>query len=93
MITNQRVLIYPSPYAERNRPMIIYLYEVNGDIELKYNRASDTGSIYIPSPHWDRLFLGSRRVLYPDIKGIKDPFKVYDILKEAIEVGKRSKWK
>ena len=97
MITNQRVLIYPSPLAEKNRPKIIYLYEVNGDIEMKYNKASDTGNIYIPSPHWERLYLGNRASgkanPYPDIKGIKDPFKVYDILIEAIEAGKRSKWK
>ena len=116
MITNQRVLIYPSRYAEKNHPKIINLYEVNGEIKMTHNKATDTGSIYIPTPHWDRFsshkfdsvtpydrdkviltqsrmrILG-KAIIDPDIKGIKDPHKVYDILKEAIATGKARKWK
>ena len=103
IITNQRVLIYPSPYAERNRPKIINLAEVNGDIEMKCYKGTNTGSIYIPSPHHDRLnynrpdqnrkIIFGKEIIEPDIKGIKDPYKVYNILIEAIQVGKKSKWK
>ena len=100
IITNQRVLIYPSAYAEKNRPKIINLYEVNGQIEVKYNKFTDTGSIYIPSPHWyrfgfaqSRMMSGNRAIIDPDIKDIKEPHKVYDILIEAIATGKALKWK
>ena len=96
MITNQRVLIYPSPYAEKNRPKIINLGEVNGQIEMKYNKARNTGSIYIPSPHWDRIIFYKDdipRARIPDLKNIKDPLQVYNILLEALEVGRKLNWK
>ena len=111
IITNQRVLIYPSPWAEKNRPKIINLYEVNGEIKMKYNKATDTGSIWIPTPHWHRFgsvtpaghnrptITQSRMVIFgkpivdPDIEGIKEPHKVYDILVEAIATGKSTNWK
>ena len=99
LITNKRVLIYPSPYSRGVR--IINLWEVNGDIEMKYNETSDTGDIYIPSPHWyrfgivvqTRMIINDKPIIDPDIKGIKDPYKVYNILIEAIQTGKRTHWK
>lgn len=100
LITNQRVLIYPSPYAEKNRPKIINLYEINGEIEMKYDKDTGTGSIYIPTPHWNRIAnvqsnmtVGNRAIISPDITGIKDPHIAYDILIEAIAIGKRTNWK
>ena len=100
IITNQRVLIYPSPYAEKNRPRIINLYEINGEIKMKYNESRGTGSIWIPTPHWNRygiaqssMTLLDNPVISPDIKDIKDPHKVYDILIDAIATGKWTKWK
>ena len=99
IITNQRVLIYPSPYAEKNRPKIINLYEINGEIEVKYNKHNNTGSIYIPTPHWNRIAnvqsrmeVGGRAIIDPDIKGINNPHKVYDILVDAIARGKTLNW-
>ena len=96
IITNQRVLIYPSPYAEKNRPKIINLCEINGEIKMEYYKNSDTGSIYIPSPHWD-WYYHQRKAMFnypipPDIKHIKDPITVHKILIEAIETGKKRKW-
>ena len=96
IITNQRVLIYPSPYAEKNRPRIINLCEVNGEIKMEYYKNSDTGSFYIPGPHND-WYHHQRKALFhypipPDIKHIKDPITVHKILLEAIEAGKKIKW-
>ena len=96
IITNQRVLIYPSPYAEKNRPRIINLYEVNGDIKMEYYKNSDTGSFYIPGPHWD-WYKHQRTAIInlpipQDIKHIEDPITVHKILIDAIEAGKKRKW-
>jgi hypothetical protein len=99
LITNKRVIIYSSQYAKT--PMIINLSEVNGDIEMKYNKHRGTGSIYIPSPHWYRhgrlvqysTVIMDKPIIDPDIKDIKEPYKVYNILIEAVEMGKRTKWK
>lgn len=89
LITNQRVIIYYSPTTKD--PLIINLNEVNGQIKMKYNKRKGTGSIYIPSPHWNRYVTPEH--IYPDIRNIKDPHKVYDILIEAIATGKSTKWK
>ena len=96
IITNQRVLIYPSPYAEKNRPKIINLCEINGEIKMEYYKNSDTGSFYIPGPHWD-WYKHQRKAIInlpipQDIKHIEDPITVHKILLEAIEVGKKRKW-
>jgi fumarate reductase subunit C len=83
LITNQRVFIYSS--TQGKDPKIINLSEVNEHIEMKYNKSHSTGSIYIPTPQWLQFS--------PDIWGIKEPYKVYNILVEAIETGKRTNWK
>lgn len=89
LITNQRVIIYSNKSGKD--PRIINLYEVNGQIEMKYNRHRETGDIYIPTPQWNRFV--TREYISPDIKDIKEPYKVYNILIEAVMVGKRNKWK
>ena len=98
LITNQRVIINSSRH--RKNPMIINLYEMNGQIEMKYNKRRGTGSIWIPTPHWNRygiiqssITIFGKLIISPDIKDIKEPHKVYDILIEAVAVGKATKWK
>ena len=98
LITNQRVIIHPNSHAEGAK--IINLYEVTGQIEMKYNKFNGTGSIWIPTPHWDRVGIDQssttifgKSLIGPDIKDIKEPHKVYDILIEAIADGKATKWK
>ena len=80
--------------------MVINLYEMNGQIEMKYNKRRGTGSIWIPTPHWNRygiiqssITIFGKLIISPDIKDIKEPHKVYDILIEAVAVGKATKWK
>jgi hypothetical protein len=94
------VLIYPHPHARSKDPQIINLYEVNGEIEMKYNKHSGTGSIYIPTPHWNklgyvqsRMTINNKAIIDPDIRGIKEPGKVRNILIEAIALGKSTNWK
>ena len=89
IITNQRVLIGSSKNSKD--PRIINLYEVNGQIKMKYNESRGIGSIWIPTPHWNRFVTPEH--ISPDIKNVKDPFTVHSILIEAIEIGKRTKWK
>jgi hypothetical protein len=83
LITKQRVFIHSS--TKGKDPKIINLSEVNEHIEMKYNKSHSTGSIYIPTEHGIKFS--------PDIWGIKEPFKVYNILVEALETGKRTNWK
>ena len=104
IITNQRVLIYPRPYAEKNRPRIINLAEISGEIKMKHYMPSNTGSIWIPGPHWDwfKLAREAQRmraaqatpiIIPPVIENIENPITVHKILIKAIEHGKKLKWK
>ncbi len=89
LITNKRVIIYKAAYVKK--PWIINLSAVCGDIEMKYNKSKGTGSIHIPNPEW--VEYGGDRWMHPDLKNIKDPHKVRNILIEAIAYGKSTKWK
>lgn len=64
---------------------------------MEYYKNSDTGSIYIPGPHWDWYkalrYDNIPFTIPPDIKQIKDPITVHKILLEAIESGKKINWK
>ena len=98
IITNQRVISYSSKKGKD--PKIINLYEVNGQIQMKYNKSKGTGSIYIPSPQQNRygidqsrMIIMGRPIMSPDIKDIKEPYKAYNILIEAMQMGKRTHWK
>ena len=91
LITNKRVIIYKAAYVKKPRIINLRAIDVCGDIELKYNKSKGTGSIYIPSPDW--VGYGGNRWMYPDFKNIKDPHIPYDILVEAIAIGKRKNWK
>ena len=64
---------------------------------MEYYKNSDTGSFYIPGPHWDwyKMHQSKAIINYPipqDIKHIEDPITVHQILTEAIEAGKKRKW-
>ena len=43
------------------------------------------------TPNWNRFVTPGR--IYPDIWEIIEPEKVYDIIIEAIAIGKLTKWK
>ena len=93
LITNKRILIKKAAYIKK--PWIINFYQVKEGIDVKYNKSKGTGTIfipisYIPNPIWDRNT--KDQIIFAEIKDIKDPYKVYNILIEAIAIGKSTKW-
>ena len=70
---------------------------------MKHYMPSDTGSIWIPGPHWDWFKLAREAqnmrdrdstpiIIPPVIEKIENPITVHKILIKAIEDGKKLKW-
>ena len=81
LVTDQRIIIKPGVFGHDTR--IINFYEAGGVRVTK--GFSGTGSIFVENPRPVVAgYSGGSEIIAPDIKAIKEPYKVQKIIQDAI---------
>ena len=87
LVTDQRIIIKPGDFGNDFR--VINFYEAGGGVRVSKG-FSGTGSIFVENPHpvvirYRQGLGGTSEIIAPDIRAIKDPYKVQRIIQDAIQ--------